>query len=618
MNPETIEKLYKLLEEIPITTVNRAQVRHIKELLDNKNFDRAVSELQTLKYELAIDLPKETDEDGNPIDENLRTEPLTEEAKKFKKKKKEEKKEDGPAVKEEIKEEVKEVIYPKELIDEELEETYIGLLLSDPKSISRYYFLYEDCYFADETILNLYKLVLFSDGESYASETAKAHFNFARDIENIFRLKDVYKAKVRGKTYDFEKIYVELRKLFILRKNYRRIPIKYIQDKIVDIINYELYDKMSIEEVESAVNQAEVTSKFKQSVLNTGIVDFLTSGGNNLANGLSLPFPILSSVFKGIRKGETTAFAMPSNSGKSRFTMDLAAYLAFVHKQKVLVISNEMSEEKMKLCLTTTVINNPTIQKIHGQHIKISEGELLELKFRPDNSKDVQVDEEGYIKRLPNEPQDKFIERLKKYSSDFNKVMIVAEFLSTQLNNSIHFINITDHTNDELNKVIKNYYYKEHIQYVFYDTLKADTEHIGNSDEVKKTATILANLAQNFNIFIGSTLQLIESSTPPLNLDVNDLSASRTVKEVLDTLCLIKQIHVDSLDQYEYSLHEVDTEFFDLEKFKDPNVRYYACVVDKNRAGAKPSVLFRLNLAYNSWEELGYLKLKQENMTDLD
>ncbi len=48
-------------------------------------------------------------------------------------------------------------------------------------------------------------------------------------------------------------------------------------------------------------------------------------------------------------------------------------------------------------------------------------------------------------------------------------------------------------------------------------------------------------------------------------------------------------------------------------KFDDPDVRYYACVVDKNRAGAKPKVLLRLNLAYNEWEELGYLRLKTKN-----
>ena len=40
----------------------------------------------------------------------------------------------------------------------------------------------------------------------------------------------------------------------------------------------------------------------------------------------------------------------------------------------------------------------------------------------------------------------------------------------------------------------------------------------------------------NFNIFICSSLQLAESQTSPINLDVNDLAVSRTVKEVLDTL----------------------------------------------------------------------------------
>lgn len=156
-----------------------------------------------------------------------------------------------------------------------------------------------------------------------------------------------------------------------------------------------------------------------------------------------------------------------------------------------------------------------------------------------------------------------------------------------------------------------NYYYKEQIEYIFYDTLKTDTANIGNGEELKKTATILSNLAQNFNIFICSTLQLAESSTLPVNLNINDLAVSRTVKEVLDTLCLIKQINRETYQDYEYSLKEVDTKFYELEKYEDPDVRYYACVVDKNRAGAKPTILFKLNLAYNRWEELGYVRLKQ-------
>ena len=108
-------------------------------------------------------------------------------------------------------------------------------------------------------------------------------------------------------------------------------------------------------------------------------------------------------------------------------------------------------------------------------------------------------------------------------------------------------------------------------------------------------------------------MQLSESSTLPINLDVNDLEISRTVKEVLDTFCLFKQISKDTYDMYEYAHEEVDSKFMDLVKEKDPDERYYSCVIDKNRAGAKPKLLFKLNLAYNRWEEQGYLFLKQNN-----
>ena len=305
------------------------------------------------------------------------------------------------------------------------------------------------------------------------------------------------------------------------------------------------------------------------------------------------------------------AFAMPSNCGKSRFTIDLEANTALVHKKKVLIISNEMSEEKMKLCLITTIINNPEIQKLHGYEISKTEGELLEFKFRADDPKKVDVDEKGFIIRKKDEKQGDFVNRLMKESTEFKNTVAITDWANKEIKNSIYFINITDHTNDELKKVIMNYYYKEQIEYVFYDTLKTDTANIGVPEEIKRTATILSNLAQNFNLYICSTLQLAESDTLPVNLDVNDLAVSRTVKEVLDTLCLIKQINRDTLKNYEYSLKEVDTKFYDLKKYDDPDVRYYACVVDKNRAGAKPTLVFRLNLAYNVWNELGYLRLKQ-------
>ncbi len=576
MNEETKEKIQELLNQIPINEWNIDAVEEVKEYISNKNYIEALKKLEEIV---------------NQREENEK-EILN-----------------APKVNEKKEEMVG--IYPKKLSNKELEREYIGLLLLNPKLIVKFYFLRENFYFEDADLENIYKSILFTEGGAYSSEAAKKGYNFAKDTEQSFKLKSELKREMRDENYNMEKVYIELSKLFVLRKSYLAIPIQSIQDKVIEIIDYKLYDKMSVEEVEDAVIQVNDTEKFKRAVLSQDLTEFLKKGDNNLRNGLPLPFPTLTSVFKGIRKGETMAYAMPSNAGKSRFTIDLAAHTALVHKKKVLIISNEMSEEKMRLCLITTIINNKAIQELHGHTISKTEGELLEFKFRPDNKKNVEVDEDGFILRREKETQKEFVKRLSEESTEFNETIEITNWANKEIKNSIYFINITDHTNDELKKVIMNYYYKEQIEYVFYDTLKTDTANIGVGEELKKTATILSNLAQNFNMFICSTLQLAESNTLPVNLNVNDLAVSRTVKEVLDTLCLIKQINRDTLQNYEYSLNEVDTKFFDLKKYDDPDVRYYACVVDKNRAGAKPTLLFRLNLAYNVWEELGYLRLKQ-------
>lgn len=576
MEESKVKKIYEILNNIPVTEKNKDLIEEIREKLLNKEYIEALSKIEELNN------LKEDEEDLDETDEEE-----TEE-------------QNG--------------IYPKELSNIKLEHIYMGMLLNDPKQIVKYYFKFEECYFEDPAVLNAYKSVLFTEGGAYSSEEAKANFNFARDNEESYKFKMQLKEEMANKNYNMEKVYIGLKKLFVLRKSYLAIPIKSIQDKVVEITQYILYDKMSVEEVESAIQQVNDTEKFKRSVLTSDLTSFLEMGDNNLRNGLPLPFPIMTKVFKGIRKGETMAIAMPSNSGKSRITIDIAAHIALVHKKKVLIISNEMSEEKMRLCLITTMINNKAIQEMHGQKgLKITEGELLEFKFRPDDPKSTDVDEDGYITRHDGEKQGDFVKRLLKESSDFKRTVAVTDWANKEIGNSIYFINITDHTNDELKKVIMNYYYKEQIEYVFYDTLKTDIANIGNGEEVKKTATILSNLAQNFDMYICSTLQLAESNTLPVNLNVNDLSASRTVKEVLDTLSLMKQINRDTLQNYEYSLEEVDTKFYDLKKEKDPDVRYYACVIDKNRAGAKPTLVFKINLAYNIWEELGYLRLKQGN-----
>ena len=501
--------------------------------------------------------------------------------------------------------------YPVVLNDLQLECIYLGLLFNNPKAISKYYFEYDCCHFSDNELLNLYKIILFRDGDVFASAVAKEGFKLPKETTKTYDLRIQAKKIALQEDYSLELVYTELRKLFLLKKHFLKAPTFSLQKKILEILKYTHYDDMSAEEVESAIEQIGVTNKLSQAVLNKNVTKFLLSGENNLRQGLPIQFPILSKVFKGFRRGEMMSYAMPSNAGKSRFTVKLASYLSLINKKKVLIISNEMSEEKMRLCLITTIINDPEMKKLYKKDLKVNESEILDFKFKATDPKKTKVDENGYVLKEKNEKSKDFAKRLVEESQDFKDLLEITDWVSEQIENSMYFIHITEHSNDDLKKIILNYYYKEGIEYIFYDTLKTDTDNIGNGEELKRTATILSNIAQKYKIFIGTSLQLLESNTLPVNLTINDLSVSKTIKEVLDILCLMKQISKQTLHKYEYSDTDTFDKCYDLEISKDVDIRYYVCVVDKNRAGAKPTVLFKLNLAYNTWEELGYVRLKQ-------
>ena len=502
--------------------------------------------------------------------------------------------------------------YPPELDNFTLETLYIALLYGSPNAISKFYFEKDDCFFSSEIISNLYRSIIFKEGEKSAPPQLKEEFNFSKAIPELYDIKIQMRDAPLYKKYEFEYIYRELKKLFILKKNYIKAPTKQMQEKIFEIKSYDRYKDMTADEVKAAIKQLEVTNRLSQSKLNKDIANFWLSDANELRDGVPLPFPVMTKVFKGLRKGEIMAYAMPSNAGKSRFTVNLACHIAFVHKKRVLIVSNEMSEDKMRLCLLTTILNNPFMQAQHGQKIRKNEGELLELKFRADNPKEVVLDEQGFIKRLEKEPMGDYIKRLKEISTEFNQIMEVLKWVDKELNNSVYFVHLTEYTNNDLHEVISNYMYKDGIEYVFYDTMKNDVNTIGNDDEMKKTATLLSELAQQFDIFVAGSLQLLENTTSPANLTINDLSVSKKVKEVFDTLTLFKQIQRKNYPEYEYSDSDRFLECKEIEDSDDPDVRYYLAVIDKNRAGAKPKLLFRLNLAYNEWQELGYARLKDE------
>lgn len=58
----------------------------------------------------------------------------------------------------------------------------------------------------------------------------------------------------------------------------------------------------------------------------------------------------------------------------------------------------------------------------------------------------------GFIIKKKDEKQKDYIKRLSQISTEFKQTIAATEWVNEQMKNAIYFINITDHTNDELKK----------------------------------------------------------------------------------------------------------------------------------------------------------------------
>jgi hypothetical protein len=149
------------------------------------------------------------------------------------------------------------------------------------------------------------------------------------------------------------------------------------------------------------------------------------------------------------------------------------------------------------------------------------------------------------------------------------------------------------------------------IDYFFYDTLKNDTNALGEWASLIATTTKLKELANQLNIYIYGSIQLTPDAymMQPLELNSMNIAASKGIKNVLDTLFLCKEI--DSKDYHKYFYINYDGNNGDwgedCQRGLDLNKRYYAFVTDKLRSGAKKNLLFSLDLNLNRWIEEGEL-----------
>ena len=144
---KNIDDIYELLRQIPVTKTNKPYIDEIEDLLTQQEYIKALEKMRRLK---------DVTNDENEGEFKLETEKNEEEE-----------------------------IYPEKLNGTQLEYDFIGILLSNPKLIMKYYFLKEICLFKDEQCLNIYKSILFNEGAKYASEKAKADAAFKKAVDYL-------------------------------------------------------------------------------------------------------------------------------------------------------------------------------------------------------------------------------------------------------------------------------------------------------------------------------------------------------------------------------------------------------------------------------------------------
>lgn len=407
------------------------------------------------------------------------------------------------------------------------------------------------------------------------------------------------------------KNYKDVLKKYSLLREFQRNGFNI--EKIVSHRNFESFSAQNIYQlIRSKADKIHtvIMANTESEVLNSNVRNTLLSLMETPDLGLKMPFPILNDIFRGLKRKSLMAVGMLSNDGKTRFMTALVAYTTLVMGERTLVLLNEMSPEELRYALITTVINTPWFQEIHGIKLNKPERELTIGLYKDSHGKYIyrKKDEWGE----PTESIEEYIARVSKNSDEFKKIMQIADWVDSKTHELIIVKDMVSAYDDRtLEFEIRKAHLTQNVNYFFYDTFKPEIADIGDWASMKGTATKLAELVKDLNMFGYLSIQLSDEANyiEPEKLTSSLVANCKQIKHILYTLLLAKQIPPAKYHKYGYYSNNSDWGEPTIHNLDD-NKKYYCFVVDKNRFGEKAKVVFEVDLNYNTWEEKGKLVLK--------
>ena len=506
-----------------------------------------------------------------------------------------------------------------EICNQQNEFLFIGCLYKQPDLMVEYsHYVREKYDFSDQATRFYYEcaLVLFKRSTQQFTKSNIMIF-MAEDSERLA----TYKKFGGWKVIEFwmnaavvadVKNYFEVLKKYSLLREYQRSG--YAVDRIMKFKNFEMLTAADVYKIirgrADKINTV-IMGDVEIEVLNSHMSDMVDSCLESPDVGFEIPFAILNDVFRGMQRKTIMAVAAMSNAGKSRLMIKLVAYATLVLKEKTLIMLNEMTVDKMRKALLTTVINNPEYRTLHGVNITKPEKEIVLGQYRDSNGDIIfrKTDSDG----MYTESLEDYRKRIEAESEEYRKVKAIAQWIENETQETMLVKDMSaDYSDQALQFEIRKAVMTHGVKMWFYDTCK--NEQTGEWAAFKMTVTALSELCKPLNVFGYLSMQLTDDTNAIMPDDMNSscIAEAKSTKHVLDSLIMIKEISKRDYHKYEYSFD--DPEWGSAQHVPLNNdKRYYCFVVDKNRGGEKPKLLYEIDLNLNTWREVGLLHRKARN-----
>lgn len=273
-------------------------------------------------------------------------------------------------------------------------------------------------------------------------------------------------------------------------------------------------------------------------------------------------FPFISNQIMGYSEKTFSMLGAYSGDGKTTLWINIIMCL-MAHGKKVLVISNEVDEDKYNVSLLTFKLYT------YCKYFNLTKKKLLEGSM-------ITPEDEAQIELADKWWDDNFADKFT-------------------------FIHITDMDDNLIKKEIREHVLRYGYDTVLIDTFKLDLDAVSNSNQrtdlhLVKTSRMLDSLAKKLNIIILGSLQLALRTQGTLFLTASVLSESKQIKEVLESLMLMRKVFPEELDPenkkyycHPFRLKNVNGEWIEEEYEIDKNAIYRMLFIDKTRSGATSS-----------------------------